>query len=73
MTELNDVLAAMERAAADANALVDSCHERRPCPTCQQPIGSPCVNVRYLAMPPWMWRETKHPHESRWSPDVAKR
>lgn len=59
--------AALLEAAAEANERIERCHEVVACPKCKQPVGARCVNVRYQAMPRWMWRETAHPHRERWT------
>jgi hypothetical protein len=63
--------------ADEMNALVASCHERVPCPTCGAPIGERCC-----AMPlGWggvcaqvgVGRTLKHPHPARWRQEVPPR
>lgn len=65
------IYAAMERMAAEAEAKIASCHERRACPTCGRPKGLLCV--RKSSALAGVGPPLKHPHEARWTPDVPKR
>ena len=73
----DDFYAVMERVAAEAEAKIASCHERRACPKCGAPIGVRCRSMprgyRPLDYGDRRARELLHPHQQRWTPDVPKR
>jgi hypothetical protein len=66
--ERDAFLASMAAAVAEAQRQIATCHERRACPTCRQPIGFRCIRKGQLAGPP-----LKHPHKARWTQEVPER
>lgn len=55
-------------AAAAANELIRTAHERRDCPRCGMPKGRPCVRVG-MGKPVSL----KHSHQQRWEQEVPAR
>jgi hypothetical protein len=58
--------ARLAEVAEEANARIESCHERVACPRCGQQVGERCVRmvggVGFRGGPP-----LKHPHRERWT------
>jgi len=68
---LPGVEAAMDQAVAERNQMIETCHERRACPTCGAALGERCHSLarRSTARP----HAIKHPHPHRWTMEVAIR
>ena len=67
-----DVVAVMELRAAELEAAIAMCHERRACPRCGAEIGERCMNLTRRASSAKRWT-LKHPHRERWMDEVPER
>jgi hypothetical protein len=63
MTIEDRLLAEVER----RHRLIETCHERRACPKCGEPVGSRCKSLGRVR------KETKHPHKERFEMEVPLR
>ncbi len=63
--------AAMARTVAGLGERIDTCHERRPCPTCGAALGERCHSLaRCSTARP---HKIKYPHRDRWTTEVPIR